>query len=543
MLNVLIIAGVLFLVAYSIEYVYIAAYRMAVLDMGAATILILTAIHVRRTQTYIFASNAAIVTLGILFLYLTIVGGFNNTGYLWAFLFPLLSVIHFGLKQGTVAISLFLGVLIFFFASDYPVAASNYSMDFKTRFISSLVAMSIFAYVHEYIRIAFLKEIVRQNEELSRTQRLESLGFLAGGIAHDFNNILTGVIGNLGLLEISMNENSPNLKLVTAAKKSAEKSKDLTQQLMTFSRGGAPTKETTSIEALLRETTELSLRGSKIRPDYDFEEGLLPADIDKGQMAQVVQNLVINADHAMPDGGVLKVSAANAEVSLDDDSMNAGLYVKVSVEDNGVGIPEDVVQNVFDVYFTTKESGQGLGLAIAYSIVSKHDGYLSVSSRIGVGTKFDIYLPASAKRSVSAELPKKVLERGTGKILLMDDDEIIQSTVGRMLESLGYEVRGVFDGVEAITAYNVSLEAGAPYDVVIMDLTVPGSMGGKEAVSRLRKLHAEARVIVSSGYSNDPVMAHYKDYGFDAKVEKPADLGELSAILRTLMPSNSGTEA
>lgn len=183
MLNVLIIAGVLFLVAYSIESVYIAAYRMAVLDMGAATILTLTAIHVRRTQTYIFASNAAIVTLGILFLYLTIVGGFNNTGYLWAFLFPLLSAIHFGLKQGTVTISLFLGVLIVFFASDYPVAASNYSMDFKTRFISSLIAMSIFAYVHEYIRIAFLKEIVRQNEELGRTQRLESLGFLAGGIS------------------------------------------------------------------------------------------------------------------------------------------------------------------------------------------------------------------------------------------------------------------------------------------------------------------------------------------------------------------------
>jgi signal transduction histidine kinase len=255
MLNVLIIAGILFLVAYSIQYLYSAAYRMAVIDLGAAVILVLTGIHVRRTQTHVFASNAAILILGVLFLYLTIVGGFNNTGYLWAFLFPLLSVIHFGLKRGTIAISLFLGTLIFFFASDYPVAASNYSMDFKTRFISSLVSMSIFAYVHEYIRIAFLKEIVRQNEELSRTQRLESLGFLAGGIAHDFNNILTGVIGNLGLLELSIPENNPNFKLVTAAKRSAEKSTDLTQQLMTFSRGGAPIKETTSIETLLRETT------------------------------------------------------------------------------------------------------------------------------------------------------------------------------------------------------------------------------------------------------------------------------------------------
>ncbi len=535
MVNVLIIAGTIFLMAYFLEYIYIGAYRMAALDFGAALILTLTGVHVRKTQTYAFASNSAVSILGIIFLYFAVAGGINNTGHLWAFVFPLLAVIHFGLKRGAVAIALFLGAIIFFFASDYPLAASSYSMDFKFRFISSLLAISIFAYVHEYIRIAFLKEIVRQNEELSRTQRLESLGFLAGGIAHDFNNILTGVIGNLGLLEMSVDEHSPNLRLVRAAKKSAEKSKDLTQQLMTFSRGGAPVKETTPIEALLRETTELSLRGSKIRPDFDFQEGLLPADIDKGQMGQVLQNLVINADHAMPEGGVLRVTAVNVEVSRDDDSMDAGSYVKISVEDNGIGIPEDVVQNVFDVYFTTKESGQGLGLAIAYSIVSKHDGYLTVTSKIGVGTRFDIYLPASSEQPVPIASPEKVPERGTGRVLLMDDDEIIQSTVGQMLEALGYEVQGVFDGVEAITAYNVSLEAGQPYDVVIMDLTVPGSMGGKEAVGRLRKLHAEACVIVSSGYSNDPVMANYQDYGFDAKVEKPVDIGELAQTLRTLL--------
>ena len=536
MVNVLIVVGTMFLVGYCIEYVYIGAYRRAIIDITAALVLVLTGVHVRRTQTYGFASDVAVSTLGILFLYLAIAGGINNTGHLWAFTFPLLAVIHFGLKNGAIAISLFLGCIIFFFASDYPLAASSYSLDFKFRFISSLLAISIFGYVHEYIRIAFLKEIVRQNDELSRTQRLESLGFLAGGIAHDFNNILTGVIGNLGLLEMSVGKHNPDFKLVTAAKKAAERSLDLTQQLMTFARGGAPVKETSSIEALLRETTQLSLRGSKIRARYDFgKEVLFPVDIDKGQIAQVVQNLVINADHAMPEGGTLRVSAANVDIRNNDASMNPGSYVKVSIEDDGIGIPEDAVQNVFDVYFTTKEEGQGLGLAISYSIVSKHDGYITVTSEVGVGTRFDIYLPASTEQPVLVAEREKAVARGTGRVLLMDDDDTIQSTVGRMLEVLGYEVVGVFDGVEAITAYDVSLEAGRPYDVVIMDLTIPGSMGGKEAVSRLRRLHPAARVIVSSGYSNDPIMANYKDYGFDGKVKKPVDVVELAETLRAVI--------
>ena len=536
MVNVLIVVGTMFLVGYVIEYVYIGAYRMAIIDLTAALVLVLTGVHVRRTQTYHFASDVAVSMLGILFLYLAIAGGINNTGHLWAFTFPLLAVIHFGLRKGAIAISLFLGCLIFFFASDYPLAASSYSLDFKFRFISSLLAISIFGYVHEYIRIAFLNEIVRQNDELSRTQRLESLGFLAGGIAHDFSNILTGVIGNLGLLEMSVEKHNPDFKLVTAAKKAAERSLDLTQQLMTFARGGAPVKEPTSIEALLRETTQLSLRGSKIRPRYDFgKEALSPVDVDKGQIAQVVQNLVINADHAMPKGGALRVSAANVDIRNNDGAMNPGAYVKVSIEDEGVGIPEDAVQNVFEVYFTTKEAGQGLGLAISHSIVSKHDGYITVTSKVGVGTRFDIYLPASTEQPVPAAEREKVVARGTGRVLLMDDDETIQSTVGRMLEVLGYEVVGVFDGVEAITAYDVSLEAGRPYDVVIMDLTIPGSMGGKEAVSRLRRLHPAARVIVSSGYSNDPIMANYKDYGFDGKVKKPVDVVALAETLRAVI--------
>lgn len=536
MVNILIVVGIVFLLSYSIESYYVGTYQIAILDTLAAVLLLLAGIHVRRTHTYLFASNTSVSVFGLLFLYLAVDGGIDNTGHLWAFAFPLLAVIHFGLRKGTIAIGLFIAGIVFFFVAGFPGAASQYSLDFKFRFVSSLLTISIFAYLHEYIRSAFVKDIVRQNEELARTQRLESLGFLAGGIAHDFNNMLTGVLGNLALLEMSVPRQSSDFRLVTAAQRAAERSIGLAQQLLTFSRGSSPVKEATAVEGLLRETTELFLRGSKVRPEYDFQEGLYPVEIDRGQIAQVIQNVVINGDHAMPEGGLLQISATNVTVPDNDLSMDAGPYVKISIEDEGPGIPEDVIPRIFDLYFTTKTEGNGLGLAVSHSIVSKDDGYITASSRVGAGARFDIHLPASVKQPDRIERAEKAIGKGVGRILLMDDDEIIQDTVGRMLEELGYEVDGVGDGVEALAAYRAAMAVDRACDVVIMDLTVPGGMGGKEAISRLRRLHPGARVVVSSGYSNDPIMANHKDYGFDAVVQKPVDLGDLAETLRALVP-------
>jgi len=372
--------------------------------------------------------------------------------------------------------------------------------------------------------------------EVRRAHNLESLGILAGGIAHDFNNVLTGVLGNLQLLQISLDEGSDEHRMATAAIDSAARTRALTAQLMTFARGGAPVKETAAIGELVRKTTDLTLSGSNTRPHYEFPAGLSSVDLDVGQISQVVQNLVLNADQAMPEGGTLRISAENVEVP--DGSLlplEAGSYVKVSVADEGIGIPQDLVPKIFDPYLTTKEAGHGLGLAIAYSIIGRHDGHIAARSEQGVGTTFDFYLPASSEQPGTAVERSRELAGGEGRILLMDDEETIRETVGKMLERLGYEVNTACDGSEALRAFRAALEADHPYDLAILDLTVPGGMGGREAASELRDLHPEARLIVSSGYANDPVMADCRAHGFHDRVTKPVRIEELAAAVRGVL--------
>jgi len=377
----------------------------------------------------------------------------------------------------------------------------------------------------------------RLEEEQRRIHNLESLGVLAGGIAHDFNNVLTGVIGNLSLLEMLLEKEDEARTIAGETREAADRTKELTRQLMTFARGGAPVKETASIEELLVETAGISLRGSNTRPDYHFPTDLLPVNIDRGQMAQVIQNLVLNADQAMPQGDILTIAAENREV-VDGDPLPLmpGPYVKISVEDRGIGIPENVLGYIFDPYFSTKQSGHGLGLAISHSIVTRHEGHIAVRSETGVGTTFEIYLPASKQAVVPAAAPPEPeLARGTGRILLMDDEEMIHRTASRMLERLGYTVDSVYDGDEALRVYGNALETDNPYDAIIMDLTIPGGKGGKEAIAELRELDPRARAIVSSGYSNDPVMANYAEYGFCGMIEKPVYYRKLAdAVKRAL---------
>jgi PAS domain S-box-containing protein len=384
-----------------------------------------------------------------------------------------------------------------------------------------------------------LEEIInrqRMEEELRRAHNLESLGVLAGGIAHDFNNVLTGVMGNLALLLLFLDKDSEEYEIASEAKQSADRTKDLTQQLMTFSKGGAPVKETASIEELIRETTGLSLHGANTRPEFHFADDLSSVDIDTGQIGQVIQNLVINADQAMPNGGTLKISAENVEVSDEDPlSLETGTYIKISVEDQGIGIHEDLLSQVFDPYFSTKETGHGLGLSITYSIIQRHSGHITISSRQNVGTTFEFYLPASEEQAITVTETEQYLARGTGRILLMDDEETIHRMVGRTLKGLGYDVESVYDGDEAIQIYKAVLESEAPFDIVIMDLTIPGGMGGKKAVNKLREIDPHARVIVSSGYANDPVMANFAEYGFAGRVVKPVDIEELADTVKRVL--------
>ncbi|MAG13353.1 MAG: hypothetical protein CMN78_02025 [Spirochaetales bacterium] len=385
-------------------------------------------------------------------------------------------------------------------------------------------------------RLKDLTEYKRMEEEIRKNQNLESLGVLAGGIAHDFNNVLTGVIGSLTLLEMLLDKDSDAHQIAVDGIKAADRTRDLTQQLLTFAKGGTPIKEVTSIEVLIRETTELSLHGSNTKPEYHLAENLHSVHIDQGQIGQVIQNLVLNADQAMPDGGMLKVSAENIELSAQNlFPLAAGPYVKVSVVDQGIGMTAEVITRIFDPYFSTKTAGHGLGLSITHSIIQRHDGHIAVHSEIDVGTTFELYLPALQEHALTATEQEQEFAHGTGSILLMDDEDAIHRTVGRMLNSLGYDVESVYDGQDALQEYNASLDRGKAYDIVIMDLTVPGGMGGQKAVGKLHEMDPEIRVIVSSGYAHDPVMADYADYGFAGKITKPVDMQELAETVKSVL--------
>ena len=306
--------------------------------------------------------------------------------------------------------------------------------------------------------------------------------------------------------------------------------------MLTFSKGGAPVKKTASIREVIKESSEFALRGSKVRSDFELVDDLWPLEIDTGQISQVIQNLIINADHAMPNGGVVQVRAENTLVGDGHElPLQPGKYVKVSIKDQGIGIPNEHQAKIFDPYFTTKQKGSGLGLAIAYSIVKGHDGCITLDSRLGRGTTFFIYLPASEN-----EIPRP-MEReecplsGEGKILLMDDEENVRRVAGRMLVHMGYSVEYARDGSEAVRLYKEAMDTGEPFNAVIMDLTVQGGKGGKEAIKELVEIDSEVKAIVASGYSNDPVMSNCKDYFFQGVVTKPFNMEELGEALQMVV--------
>ncbi|MBI5634267.1 MAG: GAF domain-containing protein [Nitrospirae bacterium] len=369
----------------------------------------------------------------------------------------------------------------------------------------------------------------------AQTEKLESLGLLAGGIAHDFNNLLTAIMGNISLAKMQMPGEGRARDMLHEAEKASERARDLTMQLLTFAKGGVPIKETTSIGGIIKDSAGFALRGTNIAFDLRAGDGLWHVDVDAGQMSQVFHNLVINASHAMPDGGTISVQCENLDLqnACDLPALKPGRYVKISVKDNGIGISGEYLTRIFDPYFTTKQKGSGLGLATVYSIVKKHDGHITVESELGSGSTFHIYLPASEKEE-EAPVPSAPVfcHQGAGRILIMDDEETVRNIAGEILKTFGYEVEFSGDGAEALSVYQQAASQERPFDLVIMDLTVPGGMGGRELMKRLLEIDPHARAIVSSGYSNDPVMAEYQKYGFRGIASKPYNVLSLANIVK-----------
>ncbi len=377
-----------------------------------------------------------------------------------------------------------------------------------------------------------ITERKKMEEERMNTQKLESLGILAGGIAHDFNNLLTGILGNISLIKNSVDPEDKIYKRILESEKASIYAGELTKQLLTFAKGGEPVKEATSIGELIEESCEFALRGSNVKCSLIIAEELSLVEVDRGQISQVINNILINARQAMPGGGIIDVRAENYVVSaVDDLPLSPGQFVLATIEDKGVGIPVEILPKIFDPYFTTKEKGSGLGLASAYSIIKKHDGHIGVESEAGEGTTFHIYLPRSVKELVRAGAKEEVLITGTGRVLIMDDEEIIRDVAIEYARQIGYACEVAEDGKEVIEIYTRAREAGEPFDVVIMDLTVRGGMGGTEAVGRLLEIDPDARVIVSSGYSEDPVMSDYEKSGFCGVLVKPYTIARFSEVL------------
>ncbi|HOX38948.1 MAG TPA: PAS domain S-box protein [Candidatus Brocadiia bacterium] len=373
----------------------------------------------------------------------------------------------------------------------------------------------------------------RMEEELDKAQRLDALGFLAGGIAHDFNNILTGILGNISLARsLAKGGDEKVLKRLQEAEKACGAAKDLTRKLLTFARGGAPRREPAFIQKAIRDAADLALRGASSGCRFNIQADLKAVNADMTQLSQVVNNLVLNAVQASETGQDIEVTAANTR--LDETSgvpLPPGEYVMIEVRDHGCAIPAEIANKIFDPFFTTKDGHSGLGLTSAFSIVRRHGGHIAVESRTDEGARFSVFLPVSEDQPRDEEIPERPAGPGKGRVLVMDDDEVVLDVAGELLAECGYRSDKSRNGEEAIALYKAAMDAGLAYDAVIMDLTVRGGMGGERAVREILRLDPGARAIVASGYANAPVMAHFRQYGFVGCVSKPYMIEELTAEL------------
>jgi len=378
-------------------------------------------------------------------------------------------------------------------------------------------------------------QLLLEQERIKR-QKIESLGTLAGGIAHDFNNLLQGIFGYISMAKMSLDQREKSLAMLEQAENALHQSVSLTTQLLTFSKGGKPIKKRVSLLPVIENATKFALSGSQSSCQFHIEPGLWQVDADEGQLGQVIQNIVLNADQAMPKGGTVVVTAKNV---LKSDSrhpqLTKGDYVEISVQDSGIGIPEKYLQKIFDPYFTTKEKGSGLGLATSYSIIRNHDGLIDVMSELGKGSTFFIYLPAMRAEKKFKEHPAITSVIRKGKILVMDDDNLVRCLAGEQIKTLGHEVECAKDGMEAIEKFILAKDSGKPFDIVVLDLTVKSGIGGERTIGELRVIDPNVKAIVSSGYANSQAMANCSSYGFKARLTKPYSLEDLRDIINVLL--------
>lgn len=381
-------------------------------------------------------------------------------------------------------------------------------------------------------------EIARMQRELLKTQKLESIGILAGGIAHDFNNLLTGILGNIELAKDSVPPGDA-LERLTDAEEAIKKAKNVTKQLITYSSAGAPVRELAYMDSIVRESADYILSGSKIKEEISVQEDLWFVEVDEGQISQSLNNIFLNAVQAMPEGGNVRIICENVVVEPEEFFHAApGKYVEITVEDTGTGIPRESLPKIFDPFFSTKEGASGLGLTTAYSVVRNHGGFITVESEPGAGTSVHVFLPASTvqKKPVSEEKrTEKISADGQGRVLVMDDEDMIRNIAGAILSRLGYEVKLAANGEEALTLYRDALEEGKPFDAVILDQTVRAGMGGLETLQKMKEFDPEVKAIISSGYSTDPIMSEFRKYGFAGVIRKPFSKGEFDDLMKKVV--------
>lgn len=374
--------------------------------------------------------------------------------------------------------------------------------------------------------------------EQLKTQKLEAIGTLAGGIAHDFNNLLQGVFGYISMAKMTLDQKEQSLTMLEQAEKALHMSVNLTTQLLTFSKGGKPMKKKIQLKAVIENSVRFALSGSNVDFRTEFDDNLWAVDADEGQIGQVIQNIVLNADQAMPVGGTIVIAVRN--VSAPHKGLTSllaeGQYIEISVKDNGIGIPEQYLPRLFDPYFTTKEKGSGLGLATSYSIIKNHGGLIDVKSELGEGSTFFVYLPAiEAKEERVGTIPATGKDVRRGRVLVMDDEELIRNIMGIMLRTLGHEAEFAENSEEAIAKYREALSSGRRFDIVILDLTIRGGVGGEETLRELIALDPEVKAVVSSGYSDSAAISEYESRGFSACLVKPYEVGVLRDILNVLL--------
>jgi two-component system cell cycle sensor histidine kinase/response regulator CckA len=378
-------------------------------------------------------------------------------------------------------------------------------------------------------------ESEKLNRQINQMQKLESLGLLAGGIAHDFNNLLGGMFGYVEVALENITEGRPDQarRHLQKAFGVFERTKALTSQLLTFAKGGAPIRAIVDLKPLLLTGAQFALSGSNATCNYDIDKELWSCSCDVNQIGQVIDNIVINAQQAMPSGGEILIRAKN--VCLEPGGAGAarqgGDFVKISIHDHGIGIPTELLTKIFDPFFTTKKNGHGLGLSVVYSIINRHGGWIDVESDPGKGTVFHVFLPASPIVHSLAENKKSAVHRGSGVVLIMDDEEIMCDIESALLKNIGYDVIVAKEGREALTYFTEGQARGKGVVFSILDLTIPNGMGGVETLKAMRRIDEKATVFVASGYADDPIMANPQAYGFTGKIVKPFRKAELEELL------------